>query len=739
MENSQENSVFDLAASFVLHTNRDVFLTGKAGTGKTTFLKFIREQSPKKTVVVAPTGIAAINAEGVTIHSFFQLPFGPFLPGRQRGFASAPSAGTDLSTLLASQRYTREKRTLFLELELLIIDEVSMLRADMLDAMDGILRHFRKKPNLPFGGVQVLYIGDLYQLPPVIKDEEWDMLRSYYQSMFFFDALVMSEARPISIELDKIYRQGDERFIALLNNIRNNIATEDDLILLNRSYDPYFHPEADDGYIILTSHNYRADKINQTELGRLDAEVRTFEGTVSGDFNEKALPAERNLALKAGAQVMFIKNDKGENRRYYNGKTGVISRIKDDEIYIRFPGQKEEMQLEPETWRNIRYNYNETKDSIEEQELGSYKQYPLRLAWAVTIHKSQGLTFEKAIIDAGQSFAAGQVYVALSRLTSMKGLVLSSPISEQAIHTDPRVVAHAKLQPSSEELRNELKAGQQDYLFQKLSLSFEFDKLHETFQGNHQEYNNRSLPVQGEAVVWSFEMLKQITTLVDVSNKFRAQLRQIIPGADQDSFSHLRERVHAAAEYFLREIDARLVDPFQIHYNQTRVKPKTRKYIKELDSLKTILQQKKEHLRQAIQIADGLAEGKDTLGIIQYSFKKPAKTEPALKTTNKPVKGESRNISLDLLRAGKTIEDIVLERSMAQSTIETHLLSFIPTGEVSVDVLVSQERQTIIADAIAKSRDRQLTTIRAIVGESYSFNEIKAVVSDIERKEGTKS
>ena len=264
---------------------------------------------------------------------------------------------------------------------------------------------------------------------------------AYYRSMFFFDALVMSEALPVCIELDKIFRQGDAYFIDLLNNIRNNTASEEDLEFLNRKYDPYFHPEADDGYIILTSHNYKADRINQAELARLEAEVRIFDGTINGDFNENALPVDKSLALKTGAQVMFIKNDKGENRRYYNGKTGMISRINNDEIFIRFPGESGEMQLEPETWNNIRYHYNESRDAIEEEELGSYKQYPVRLAWAVTIHKSQGLTFEKAIIDAGQSFAPGQVYVALSRLTSMKGLVLSSPITPQAIHTDPRILA----------------------------------------------------------------------------------------------------------------------------------------------------------------------------------------------------------------------------------------------------------------------------------------------------------
>jgi len=730
-------SLFDIAKAFVLHTNQHVFLTGRAGTGKTTFLKYIKEHTSKNVVILAPTGVAAINAGGVTIHSFFQLPLGSFIPVRQRGFSSSPGSGTDLQTLLKNIRFNRDKRKLLEELELLVIDEVSMLRADMLDAIDGVLRHFRKQPGQAFGGVQVLYIGDLYQLPPVIKEEEWAMLGQWYKSMFFFDALAMSEARPVNIELDKIYRQSDEQFISLLNNIRNNRATEEDLRLLNRHYDPYFHPDPDEGYIILTSHNYKADKINQGALARLNNEAYHFEGVLNGDFNENALPVDRKLTLKEGAQIMFIKNDKGEQRRYYNGRIGTVSRIKGDDIYVRFPGERNEMLLEQETWRNIRYQYNEGADKIEEEELGSYKQYPIRLAWAVTIHKSQGLTFEKAIVDAGQSFAPGQVYVALSRLTALSGLVLASQITPAAIHTEHRIASFTESRNRIEDLLAMLQHAQKDYLATRLLKSFNWDKILDQFREHHDAYAGVKIPDQADAVQWCATMMREIVKLKEVADKFSGQLKQLFAHAEYEGYNALHERMKAAGAYFEREINEKLRSPWQQHFDEVKIKAKTKKYLRSLQPLYTAILRKQQQIEQAIILAEGMAQGRNITHLLEH-YQDTHKVVPAVteeKGIDAQVKEDSKSISLRMLQEGKSIDDIATERGLVRGTVENHLLPFIATGEVKIGQIVPREKEVVIRHAIMRNPQKNITSIREVTGNACSYNEIKAVLLQIEAEE----
>ena len=415
MTTDDQNKIFKLAYGFVNDTNSHIYLTGKAGTGKTTFLRYVKMNCEKNLVVVAPTGVAAINAGGVTMHSFFQLPFNPYIPHAQTGFGMNANV-VDKNTLLNNIRFNSQKRKLLEELQLLIIDEVSMLRADMLDAIDTILRSFRRNQR-PFGGVQMLFIGDLYQLPPVVTDNDKDLFDQHYTSPFFFHAKVFEQTKPLFVELKKIYRQTEETFIDLLNKVRHNRLEYDDFELLNERYKPNFKGEANQ-YITLTSHNFKADKINELELNVLNARIHEFKGEIKNDFGEKQLPTEMILRLKEGAQVMFIKNDSSPEKKYYNGKIVIIHKINNDEITVKFPDKGELLVLEKETWDNVSYELNTEKNEIEEKILGQFIQYPLRLAWAITIHKSQGLTFEKAIIDAGYSFAAGQVYVALSRCTS---------------------------------------------------------------------------------------------------------------------------------------------------------------------------------------------------------------------------------------------------------------------------------------------------------------------------------
>ncbi|MBS1739416.1 MAG: helix-turn-helix domain-containing protein [Bacteroidetes bacterium] len=759
MHQPTESSILEIAKNFVLHTSQHVFLTGRAGTGKTTFLRFVKENTAKNFAILAPTGVAAINAGGVTIHSFFQLPFGSFIPVQARGFSAISNVTFDRSALLSNLRLNKQKRRLIEELELLVIDEVSMVRADLLDAMDHILRHIRRKPELPFGGVQMLFIGDLFQLPPVVKDEEWAIMNPYYRSLFFFDAVVMSQAYCVTIELDKIYRQSDQRFIELLNHVRNNMVTEEDFLLLQKHYDPDFRPDPEEGYIILTSHNFKADKINQEALRRLQNEPHQYLGNLSGDFNENALPVDKELMLKVGTQIMFIKNDKGENRRYYNGKIGTISRIHGEDINIKFPNDPEELKLEKETWKNIRYQYNELADTIEEQVLGSYTQYPIRLAWAVTIHKSQGLTFERAIVDAGQSFAPGQVYVALSRLTSLSGLVLASPITSAAIHTEHRITDFINNKTSTEALIPILKEAQQHYLTNKLFAAFNWDRLLLYYKEHFDNYGSIRLPHHAESLKWCIDMIDEIVVLKDFSDKFLHELNWLLAPQNHENFQRLFERVQSATSYFIKAITDKLIAPWQIHFDETKIKTKTKKYLKSLQPLYTLLLRKKQQMEQATILAEGLATGKNIHHLLEH-FQNTHKNIPAVllyqeapsslkinadTKENKPapvtkLKPEStKTISLKMFLEGKDIASIAAARNLALSTIEGHLLNFISSGEVLLNQLVSPEKEMVIRAAINKAPNEKSGVIREITGEACSFTEIKAVMAQVEaEKQETK-
>ena len=424
-----QNDIFAKAVAFVNQTQQPIFLTGKAGTGKTTFLKFIRENSYKKMAITAPTGVAAMNAGGTTLHALFWLPFGVFIEDYPLQWGESDQFIYNKHRLFSTIKLTKNRRAILQELELLVIDEVSMVRADTLDAIDVILKSVRRDMR-PFGGVQVLFIGDLYQLPPVVQDREWQVLRDYYSSVFFFDAKVFKQQPPVLIELQKIYRQQDSAFINILNKIRNNETTNSDLDELNTHYKPDFIAPEGEQYITLTSHNRLADQINQEKLESLETKLHQIKSIIKDEFQNGLFPAEETLSLRVGAQVMFIKNDVGDERRYFNGKIGTVKdiQVEKHKIIVSFPNGEEDVEVKRETWENIRYSYNKGDDKIEEEVLGTFSQFPLRLAWAITIHKSQGLTFEKAIIDAGTSFAAGQVYVALSRLTGLEGLVLRSRV-----------------------------------------------------------------------------------------------------------------------------------------------------------------------------------------------------------------------------------------------------------------------------------------------------------------------
>ena len=547
------NTIFNIAVDLVNQSCRNIFLTGKAGTGKTSFLKYIRQNCSKQMVGVAPTGVAAINAGGVTIHSFFQLPFSPFIP-ESKGFGNN-DAITDKHSLLSRLRLTSEKKKVIQELELLIIDEISMVRCDTLDAIDTVMRHIRQRRFERFGGAQVLFIGDMFQLPPVVPDQEWQILSEYYNSPYFFDSQVILEEPPVYIEFTKIYRQSEERFINLLNQVRNNEMDAEGVKILDSRFTPDFRRSKDDGYIILTTHNRKADATNSEELQKINGKLQLFTAEIKGEFPEKSYPVEVQLTLKVGAQIMFIKNDTADRgKRYFNGKIGAVTKIEADKILVQCKDEAEEIEVTKETWDNIRYSVNKNTRQLEEEALGSFIQFPLRLAWAITIHKSQGLTFEKAIIDAGDAFAPGQVYVALSRCTSLSGMVLQSKVRSSSLHSDSRIVAFSNSRSSSAELQNELAVAKKNYQLTILISMYEFGLAVENCKTliAYVEEHNTSFNI--ETTGWLLSLLENINAIKDVGLKFQSQLKNLFSRESPES-SVVQDRIKASAVFFKTKLD----------------------------------------------------------------------------------------------------------------------------------------------------------------------------------------
>ncbi|WYD80023.1 MAG: HRDC domain-containing protein [Candidatus Electrothrix gigas] len=551
---SSINHELELANDFVRSTDCNIFLTGKAGTGKTTFLHNLERDLAKQMIITAPTGVAAINAGGVTLHSFFQLPFGPFVPGSEAYERSQQHRF----------RFSREKKKIIQSLDLLVIDEISMVRADLLDAVDEALRHHRYN-NQPFGGVQMLMIGDLHQLAPVARRNEWQLLASHYASIYFFSSKVLQQTELVSIELQHIYRQSDIGFIRLLNQVRNNQLDQTALNELNRRYLPDFQPEEDEGYITLTTHNRQANTINSQWLAQLNTKEFCFEAEISGDFPEHIYPAPADLYLKKGAQVMFVRNDPDTDKQYYNGKIGRIGKITATEIIVLCPrdnGDDQEITVQPVVWENIKYTLNQEKNEIEEEVVGTFEQYPLKTAWAITIHKSQGLTFDRAIIDTQAAFAHGQVYVALSRCKTFEGLVLSSPLGVGGVATDAAVLdfdAQVRKNPPSQEQLEKAKIGFQQKL---LAECFDFQQL-----SNRLSYfihllreNNRLVRVMGmgTAEVADLEVLQEqaVQEIFLVSENFTNQLHDIfLQGNLPEQDPYLQERACKASKWFQQKFN----------------------------------------------------------------------------------------------------------------------------------------------------------------------------------------
>ncbi len=719
MQNDSENILFNLAADVINFTSKNLFLTGKAGTGKTTFLKFIKEHSRKNSVVVAPTGVAAINAGGVTMHSFFQLPFLPYVPHAATTYGNVSTV--DKRHLLKNIRFNREKIELLNELELLIIDEVSMLRADMLDAMDAILRHFRQQHASPFGGVQVLFIGDLFQLPPVVKDDEWSLMKDQYISPFFFSAKTIEQHPPLCIELKKLYRQNEQAFINLLNSIRNNEMNESDYDLLHER----FRPEAMDVFensITLTTHNNTADNINQKELKKLESKLYSFTGEIKGEFSDKAMPTELRLDLKEGAQIMFVKNDSSGEQRYFNGKLAVVKTINEEKITVTLAESNQELMLEREEWKNVRYSLNKETNKVEEEEFGSFTQYPVRLAWAITIHKSQGLTFDKAVIDAGASFAPGQVYVALSRCRTLNGLVLLSRIHPHSIRNDERIVEFASRENSIEEIQEILLKEKPKYAAQLLLKAFDWRKLLVELQFFLELTEEKSLPEKEMFLSAIGAMIEKTKAQQDVSEKFVQELKKILVENPVNS-ELLNERVTKAKLFFAKALHDELIKSLNELQSFLKGKSKVKQYSKKVDELENFTWKKMQDI-QRITFGEMTFDVPEQVRTQKFSSSKKVKIE----------KVSSKIETLEFYKQGKSIAEIASQRGFALTTIEGHMAELVLTGEVNAFDFLNEDEIFKIQKAVEKVGDEKISPIKQLVGEAISFGKIKIGLNFLKSK-----
>ena len=710
----EKNEELREAWEFVEHTGTSIFLTGKAGTGKTTFLKTVVEKSSKRLIVVAPTGVAAINAGGVTIHSFFQLPFTPFIPG---------------STIRDRYDFSKAKRRIIASLDLLIIDEISMVRSDLLDAVDSVLRRFRD-PTQPFGGVQLLMIGDLQQLTPVVTAQDDGILGQYYDTPYFFGSNTLRQINYVTIQLSKVYRQQDPKFISILNHVRDGHPTAEDLNTLNSRCNPTFIPKQEDGYIRLPTHNRMADSYNENELMKLGGKRYRFKAEVEGEFPESSCPAEATLELKQGAQVMFIKND--SCHKYYNGKIGHVLDIDAGSITVKCPGDSEVIKVEQDAWENTKYVINPEKKTIEPQVAGTFKQYPLRLAWAITIHKSQGLTFEHAIIDAGFSFASGQVYVALSRCKTLEGMVLASRIGSSSIFNDSRVTEYiSHQQEKAEESVRQLPALKDAYFKEQLLDMFTFNRLF----GAEQMLNRtmveffRTFPRLCDYHRTVMEAVK--AKVMDVAYKWLSVIRQT-SNEDLHGEAFLK-RVQRSADYFAASLKEQVPDLLE---KTKMVKGKSKQTMETLEerykefwlqylskvkmldimadkpfSVATYLQTKQEATIDSMEIVDpGTRRARpksrktqdnpyadETTRVATTKSKEPAR--PKGKTRKK---GESEAQTFEMFGKGMGIGQIAKERGLAIGTIMSHLAKYVKTGKLSADKIIPAEHVRAIRHALSR-------------------------------------
>lgn len=740
------NKKLDFVEDLVLYTDSHIFLTGKAGTGKTTFLRNLQNKTYKRMVVVAPTGVAAINAGGQTIHSFFQLPFGPQIPeDAQRGLMAE---GKTSAKVLASQyqKLNKTKLNIMRSLNLLVIDEISMVRADVLDAIDAVLRRARRSQK-PFGGVQLLMIGDVHQLAPVAKPDEWEILAPFYQSVYFFGSHVLQKAPYLCVELDHIYRQHDEDFITLLNKVRDNQMDAECLRLLNSRYLPEFTPNDREGYITLTTHNFQADQINESKLNALPTRSVVFKAEAHGTFPENSYPAKDELVLKVGAQVMFVKND--PDKAFFNGKIGRVISINETEGTVVVQSDDECITVSKLQWQNMEYVINEETQNIEEKEIGSFVQIPLRLAWAVTIHKSQGLTFDKLIVDAGHAFAHGQVYVALSRCTSLEGLVLKTRIPSSALVNDTSVnqfVEHIpELEPTQEKV-------------ERLRHQYELDTMLELidFYGLYKSFGKVMKILYDNGTIFETDMIQDLSQrrnqllekLCGVSSKFENQIRRL--HSEMPSCEHnqaLQERLMKGSAYFKEQLDSiaqgisdmnfktgnkavnkQFNDAWQQFLEDLHVKQRCLDACSKGFSIKDYQRSKAVAVlgeEEVIKPEKPKKRAKKTDGQEKKKVKKekPAK-EPKISTFE---------VTKSMIDEGLTPEEIAAQRGLQVTTIFGHIVRLIEQDEYDAGRFLSEEQYDTIRDYFDATGDPSLGAAKDVLGDEYSFDEIRLVLTELKR------
>ena len=739
------NDRLELAAKIIEKTGCSLFLTGKAGTGKTTFLRNLRASSRKRMVVTAPTGIAAINAGGMTLHSFFQLDFGPFVPGARRDRRNRHSMA-----------FSKEKIRIIRGLDLLVIDEVSMVRSDMLDAVDDVLRRFRDR-TLPFGGVQLLLIGDLQQLPPVVIDSEREILRANYRSPYFFDSHALSQLDYLTLELQTVYRQSDPEFLGLLNSVRDNKADMSVLERLNSRYIPGFNPADSEGYVRLTTHNRMANEINRARLDGLQSPAYTFRASIQGNFPESSYPAEPYLELKEGAQVMFIKNDTGMDRRFFNGMLGRVTAIDEEGVTVTPADSDEPINVEPMEWENVRFIVNEETKEITEQREGVFRQLPLKTAWAITIHKSQGLTFDRAIIDATSSFTHGQTYVALSRCRSLEGMVLERPIPPSAIINDPTVTQFMDMHTGRGIDNGTVETLSHRYYLHLAESMFNFKPVFSALEGVNrmlQENFLKLYPSKVQELMSGTEELQG--SMIGIGERFIQQIRQIDARTPVGLSVNpqLTQRIKDASHYFLGHLRRlrELVSEIPTEHDNRKVSQKLAERMELFESMTGICDTLLETFAEEDFSIESYLEIK-ARGAFRTEQKKKKKrghkeseTEhttdelhPGVvekKRKPQPSKGDSVRLSCEMFLSGKSIDGICDERTLKRTTVESHLLEGLDLCDnTTVDRLVKKETRSRIEDYMAKTDTASMTLseIREAIGGDIEWFELRVVAGYLNR------